>query len=451
VAIVAKHHVLRQLAFLAIGLVVVLVVAGQLARAGTAPVLRNDSRPVWSYDARYLAFTIGSSTAAIVPAAHGPERVLRPGTTRGWRPGGSEFLNQVGAETYVVANDGRIVTNVPGTFAAWSPDGGTIAYIRDGALYVAAATGAGEQKLFGPFSLPTWELEGPVWSPDGSRILIATTDGLRIVRSDGSGSKLIYTGANQSVNPTWSPSTGQIAFETNAGPHWSIWMMNADGTNAHSILGGGASDFRFPQFSSIGNRLAYISDTQHIRGGATPYQYALYIADLNVPRAPYRVLDDVRPDEPAVWSPTSAQLAAAAGEECGRWGIYIVPSQHVALPHGRRRTNVCRFDGTAQNDTLRGSPYHDLMNGNGGNDVLYGNGGPDKVSGDNGNDTIHGGAGNDFILGGPGNDRIFGGAGNDVIIGGNGRDQIDCGAGNDTVEGAGRLDVIARNCEHVRR
>jgi Ca2+-binding RTX toxin-like protein len=38
-----------------------------------------------------------------------------------------------------------------------------------------------------------------------------------------------------------------------------------------------------------------------------------------------------------------------------------------------------------------------------------------------------------------------------VIIGGNGRDVIDCGPGNDTVDGAGPLDTIAKNCEHVKR
>src|SRR5581483_11959708 len=158
----------KNLALLGLGLVLVLVLAGQLARAGTTPVLRNDSRPVWSQDARYLAFTIGNSTAAIVPAGRGaPEHALRRGQTRGWRPGGDEFLDQVGSETYVVTSDGRIVANVPGRLAAWSPDGGLIAYLRDGTLYGASATGGDERQLYGPFHLPTWELEGPVWSPDG--------------------------------------------------------------------------------------------------------------------------------------------------------------------------------------------------------------------------------------------------------------------------------------------
>ena len=437
----------KQLALLAIGLVTVLVLAGQLARAADAPILRNDSHPVWSYDARHVVFSIDNSTTAIVPAGHGAERRLRPGVPRGWRPGGDEFLDQVGGGTYVVTTDGRIVATVPGLLATWSPDGGHVAYLRDGFLWVADATGESERQLYGPLQLPTWEVEGPVWSPDGTHIVLATTDGLRVVNTDGTGSRLLFTGENQSVNPSWSRTQNVIAFERNAGAHWSIWFVNPDGSDAHAVLSG-AANYRFPQFSFF-DQLAFITDKQHLPGGATPFQYALYVEDVPSGQ-PYRVLDDVRPDEPPAWSPTGAQLAAAAGQECLRFGIYVAPAEQFARPHGRRRSNICRFDGTARADTLRGSPYHDLMNGNGGNDVIYGNGGDDKISGENGNDTIYGGAGNDFILAGPGNDTIYGGAGNDTIVGGNGHDRIDCGPGDDTVEGAGRLDRIAGNCEHVR-
>jgi Tol biopolymer transport system component len=298
--------------------------------------------------------------------------------------------------------------------------------------------------LFGPFTRPSWDVEGPVWSPDGTQIVLATTEGLRVVKVDGSGSRVVFTGENQSVNPTWSRTEDVIAFERNAGAHWSIWFVNPDGTGAHAVLSG-AANYRFPRFSPFG-QLAFISDKQHIPGGASPFQYALYVQQLG--GQPYRVLDDVRPDDPPAWSPTAAQLAAAAGQECLRFGVYVVSSAQGA--HAHRRSNICRFDGGARADTLRGSPYHDLMNGNGGNDVLYGNGGDDKLSGENGDDTIYGGAGNDFVLAGPGDDRVYGGPGNDTIIGGNGRDVIDCGPGNDTVEGAGPLDRIARNCEPVR-
>jgi hypothetical protein len=157
----------------------------------------------------------------------------------------------------------------------------------------------------------------------------------------------------------------------------------------------------------------------------------------------------VHPYSPPGWSPTAALIAVAAGQECRRWGIYVTRSEVGSRVH--RRSNLCRFDGTAGPNTIRGSQYFDIINGNGGNDRLYGLGGNDKISGEGGNDTIYGGEGNDFILAGPGDDHVYGGPGNDTIVPGNGRDVIDCGPGFDTVQGAGPLDRIAKNCERVQR
>lgn len=455
----------RQFALLVVGLVSVLLLAGQLAHAA-APAQRDDAHPSWSWDARYLVFDAGGSSVAIVPAGHGDEHALgRPGLVRGFRPGGDEFLAERGGLTEIVTSGGRAVGAVNGLGASWSPDGGSIAYVRDGVLYAAAATGGSERRLYGPLTRPSWDVEGPVWSPDGTRIVIATTGGLRVVSADGTGSQVVFAGENQSVNPSWASGGDAIAFERNAGPHWSIWLVDPDGGNPRAFLSGDAN-YRYPQWGT-GNRLAYSSDKLHIPGGATRYQFALYVVDAGAGTS-WRVLDDVRPDEPAAWSPTGAQLAAAAGQECGRWGVYVVSAERVALPHGTRRSNLCRFDGTAGNDVLTGSPYRDYIRGFAGDDRILARGGRNRIEGNGGNDSIASGAGADAIFGGPGDDRIAAGPGNDLIVGGPGRDTIAAGRGNDTVEardgfrdvvdcGPGRdraevdrLDVV-RGCERVLR
>ncbi len=84
------------------------------------------------------------------------------------------------------------------------------------------------------------------------------------------------------------------------------------------------------------------------------------------------------------------------------------------------------FDGSAANDTLRGTNSDDVIYGQGGADHLYGGGGADR---------IFGGTGHDFLDGGGGNDTIFGGDGDDVLIGGSGQDSMDGGAGNDSIYG----------------
>jgi hypothetical protein len=447
----------RQLALVVAGLVMVLILAGQLARAtaGPEPNDPQDSLPVFAPDGVHVAFERelpGSRRVLSVTSAGNGLSVDSAATSlRGYVPGSTHLLIQVSDSESQVITGSRFdapLAVLHGTDAAASPDGQRVAYLRSGTLYVASIDGSGERAIATGVAPPSWDVVGPAWSPDATRIAISSGSSLLVVNADGSGSRVIWGGLNQNVNPSWSADGLQVAWETNADAHWEIWVSaDCNRCGPRTLLSSPTANYRYPQFSpSEPNTLAFISDREHAKGGATKYQFALYTWQLS--SVMQKLVDDVHPYSPPRWSPTAALIAVAAGQECRRWGIYITRPDVGSQPH--RRTNICRFDGTPAADTINGSPYFDLINGLGGNDTIDGNGGNDKISGNGGNDTIYGGDGNDFILAGSGNDRIFGGYGNDTIIGGNGVDRIDCGPGNDTVEGAGPLDVIARNCEHVR-
>jgi Ca2+-binding RTX toxin-like protein len=456
----------KQLLLLVAGLVAVLVLAGQLARAaaGPGPNDPQDSFPVWAGDGVHIAFDrqLPGQTNVLQMTSAGKDQfvVLRGAqTVRGYAREIGRLLVQVDGETQLLTENRFTppLAVLHGVDASSSPDGTRAAYLRDGTLYVASIVdippyaasvySPPEQALATGITPPSWDILGPVWSPDGKRIVVASGSSLVVVNADGSGERVLFTGQNQSVNPSWSHDGSTIAFERNFAAHWQIWQANADGDpNAQPLFASPSANFRYPQFSPQSNELTYISDKQHVKGGATPYQFALYLREPD--GVSDKLFDDVHPYSPATWSPTAALIAVSGGHECRRWGVYVLRSDAGA--RATRHSNLCRFDGTTRADTIHGSPYFDIINGLGGNDRLYGSDGNDAIYGENGDDVLLGQNGNDTIFGGPGNDRIFGGAGNDVIIPGNGRDVVDCGPGVDTVEGAGPLDRISKNCEHVR-
>jgi RTX calcium-binding nonapeptide repeat (4 copies)/Domain of unknown function DUF11 len=92
-----------------------------------------------------------------------------------------------------------------------------------------------------------------------------------------------------------------------------------------------------------------------------------------------------------------------------------------------------------------------VVNGTGRADRLRGTSGGDKLYGRAGNDTLTGLAGNDLLDGGSGRDVLDAGAGNDTLRARDGqRDIVRCGAGRDLAL-VDRRDVVARDCENVRR
>ncbi|HEU4656213.1 MAG TPA: hypothetical protein VFR97_01745 [Capillimicrobium sp.] len=125
-----------------------------------------------------------------------------------------------------------------------------------------------------------------------------------------------------------------------------------------------------------------------------------------------------------------------------------------------------RGDGAANAVTAAETGAASTMDGAGGDDVLQaGDASGDRLRGGAGDDELVGGFGDDVLAGGPGRDRLFGdrparcneahcdlsGSGNDVIDARDGaRDSIACGPGRDRVA-ADRRDVVARDCEVVKR
>jgi hypothetical protein len=307
----------------------------------------NDTQPFWSWDTRYVGFdhvTRGRQPRVwIAPSGHGPAHALAVGLVRGFRPAGSDLLVQTGDVTRVLDRRGHQLGGVNGTDASWSPDGGSIAYLANGVLSVADATGAHARSLGVAVRPPSWDQIGPAWSPDGTRVAISTlesTGGSSILVVDvGTGAvTTLFRGPNQNVNPSWQWQSALLAFESNASGHWNIWIVRPNGADAAVAQGLPGANDRFPQWSPIGNRLAFTTDRQRVPGGASRFRYALAVWDMDENGKLTLLGSDARPDSPARWSPTGAQLVYAAGSGCKRFGIVVVGWERG---RARRISNRC--------------------------------------------------------------------------------------------------------------
>jgi hypothetical protein len=94
----------------------------------------------------------------------------------------------------------------------------------------------------------------PVWSPTREQIAFVSNDSsddeIWVINRDGTGARQL-TKSNTAYNareigkdtfipevngqPSWSPDGSQIVFWSNRSGHRQIWIMNADGSNAHTI------------------------------------------------------------------------------------------------------------------------------------------------------------------------------------------------------------------------
>jgi Tol biopolymer transport system component len=70
-------------------------------------------------------------------------------------------------------------------------------------------------------------------APSG-KLVFSRDDGIYVLNTDSSSPTRVWTAAagRQGANPRWSPDGSRIAFE---GPDGNIWVMAADGSNAHAV------------------------------------------------------------------------------------------------------------------------------------------------------------------------------------------------------------------------
>ncbi|WP_147340985.1 protein kinase domain-containing protein [Actinomadura logoneensis] len=159
-------------------------------------------------------------------------------------------------------NAARLVGKVGGGRTAWSPDGGRIAYFApddagvDQLFTVTVADGKSTQ-----LTTDRARKGDPSWGPSG-RIAFF---------SDASGENQIYLLDPQrpdqqpvrltrddvfAKDPAWSPDGTCLVFTRGAYPHGEIWIMGADGSGAHRLVGSSEHEMD-PVWARAGGWVAY--------------------------------------------------------------------------------------------------------------------------------------------------------------------------------------------------
>lgn len=168
----------------------------------------------------------------------------------------------------------------------------------------------------------TGNITAPAVSPDGRRILYTLRDDIWVANADGSGETNLTNTTAFERTPAWSPDGHTIAFASNRGGTYDIYLMNPDGTGVMNLTQDAAGDDLSPAWSPDGQNLAF---TSHRDGDAE-----IYTMDRSGGAATNITNDPAQDYDPA-WAPDGARLVFGSTRGAGGNRLFLMQADGSAL------------------------------------------------------------------------------------------------------------------------
>ncbi len=220
--------------------------------------------PVWSPDGKYLYFASD-----------------RSGNMNFWRVSVDEETGKVLSEPEAIVTPSKFSRHLN-----FSRDGKRMIYVQTNnqSNLQGVEFDVNREKLIGE---PFWITRGdhqivrPELSADGKQFVMRvprrTQDDIVVVSRDGANWRDLTNDKFFDRYPRWSPDGKKIAFVSDRGGGYEIWMIDTDGTNIRQITFGSMAGTSFPLWSPDGkqllfrtNRVSYLVDLSKSWQDQTP-------------------------------------------------------------------------------------------------------------------------------------------------------------------------------------
>jgi TolB protein len=167
----------------------------------------------------------------------------------------------------------------PNIYPACSPDGQKIAFTskRNGKsdIYLMDAGGGQVKQL----TRAKGSNAAPAWSPDGKRIAFTSNRDknyeIYVMDADGSHPVNLTRNLGHDADAAWSPDGKKIVFASRRKGYlgFRVFVMDADGANAHAISSTDSPGYVYPAWSPDGKRIVY--------GGPSGDEIEIFVCDVD--------------------------------------------------------------------------------------------------------------------------------------------------------------------------